>query len=88
MTIGAATCHSTMASPRQTRYRNKATFFFAASDDGSGLAVGSKAADDAGRVVPIGAYGCPLQAVEADAVLERGGALGESARRRARCALL
>jgi len=60
---------ATVASPRQTRYRNKATFFFAASDDGSGLAVGSKAADDAGRVVPIGDEGCPLQAVEADAVL-------------------
>jgi len=52
----------TVASPKQTRYRNKATFFFAASDDGGGLVVGSKAADDPGRVVPLGAEGCPLQA--------------------------
>ena len=54
----------TVASPKQTRYRNKATFFFAASDEGGGLLVGSKTADDPGRLVPIGAEGCPLQAVE------------------------
>ena len=59
----------TVASRKQTRYRNKATFFFASSDDGDGLALGSKAADDPGRVVPIGAEGCPLQAEEADDVL-------------------
>mmetsp|Transcript_43862 Transcript_43862/g.142324 ORF Transcript_43862/g.142324 Transcript_43862/m.142324 type:complete len:418 (+) Transcript_43862:81-1334(+) len=60
---------ATVPSPKQTRYRNKATFFFAPSDSGLGLVVGSKAADDAGRVVPIGGEGCPLQAEEADAVL-------------------
>ena len=74
----------TVASPKQTRYRNKATFFFSASDDGDGLVVGSKAADDPGRVVPIGAEGCPLQAVEADAVLA---SLATWAKRTKLCAL-
>lgn len=54
----------TVASPKQTRYRNKATFFFAASDEGGGLLVGSKAADDPGRLVAIGAEGCHLQAAD------------------------
>lgn len=59
----------TVASRLQTRYRNKATFFFGPSDDGDGLVLGSKAADDAGQVVPLGAAGCPLQPEEADKVL-------------------
>ena len=59
----------TVPSSKQLRYRNKATFFFAASEGGDGLVVGSKAAEDAGRVVPIGSEGCPLQAEEADRVL-------------------
>ena len=59
----------TVASPRQTRYRNKATFFFGPSDDGDGLVLGPKAAHDAGLVVPLGTDGCPLQTEEADEVL-------------------